>query len=284
MDRTEKVVRRSRYWLAGAWGLALLAGCDRPFPNVTAEPVAPSDIGPAPGVTQASTPNKRVQPLPSADSPAVQAAVRGLMDAAYGAAHFDASRACWMHAFETPNDRLDYCMKPAPPQVVAGEDGPQIYVLAYSDPDAGMYSQVDPGLMGLMAASLKADGSWAVLASSPAIDAGQSGDCACRDARLLQVGPSRYGWVSTEGGVWQGVAVQNYVIQIPVDGVFRNVSKIPRIVEGNQDEINVIDVDRHDNALAGMYPLRVTRKRGDAVVETRTVMFDAQAGEYPWRP
>ncbi|MGK2911375.1 MAG: hypothetical protein ACSLE1_16480 [Sphingobium sp.] len=283
MDRTEKVMRRSRYWLAGVCGLALLAGCNQSPSDGTAEPVAVSDGG-SPVAAQTSTPDKTTQPLPAADSPAVQAAINGLMNAAYGAAHYDADRACWMLSFETPNDTLDYCMKPASPQVVASEDGPQVYVLAYSDPDAGMYSQVDPGLMGLLAASLKTDGSWAVLASSPAIDAGQSGDCACRDARLLQVGPSRYGWVSTEGGVWQGVAVQNYVIQVPVDGGFRNVSRIPRITEGKQDEINIIDVDRQGNAVAGMYPLRVTRKRGDAVVETRTVMFDAGTGVYPWRP
>lgn len=48
MGRTGKMVRRSRYWLTGVCGLALLAGCDQPPSEVAAEPVAVSESGTSP--------------------------------------------------------------------------------------------------------------------------------------------------------------------------------------------------------------------------------------------
>ncbi|WP_093140220.1 hypothetical protein [Pseudoxanthomonas sp. GM95] len=220
--------------------------------------------------------------LPTADSQVVQATVKGLMDAAYGASHYDTARQCWTHAFETPNDTLDYCMKPAAPQVVAGADGAQVYLLAYSDPSADSYSQVDPGLKGLMAASLSADGQWKAIASSPAIDAGQAGDCGCRDARLQQVGPGLYGWLASEGGVWQGVAVIRETLTAPVGETFKQVATIPDT--GSDGGKLALQVDAQAAATAGFYPLVVTRTGGKAAVDRKVIPFDAGKGVYPWTP
>ncbi|WP_236621774.1 hypothetical protein [Luteimonas huabeiensis] len=264
--------------LAGALALAVLSACQ---PSPSAAGPAPADVA-GTAATRAPT----APPLaPAALEPAqVQSIVDGLLRSAYGADSFDASRGCWRHTFETGEEPQAYCMRVAEPRVVAGEQGPQVYVLTYSDPDAGLYSRVDPGLQGVFAAQAGADGTWTPLASSPAIDMGQNGDCGCRDSELIQVGPDRHGWLSVAGGVWQGVESSLYALQVPIDGAFRNVSRIPRASEDAPGEVNILGVDRNRAVVAGMYPLTVTRRRGDTLLDSRTVAFDPVQGAYPWTP
>ncbi|MCD9030247.1 hypothetical protein LDO32_00660 [Luteimonas sp. Y-2-2-4F] len=267
--------------LAGALALALLSACRPSPPEAGAAPVPAVE---APDAAAAQAPTATPPQATRLEPAQVQSIVDGLLRSAYGADSFDASRACWRHTFDAGAEPQDYCMRVAEPQVVAGEQGPQVYVLTYSDPEAGFYSLVDPGLQGLFAAQAGADGTWTTLASSPAIDMGQAGDCGCQDSELIQVGPGRYGWLSVAGGVWQGVESSLYALQVPLDGAFRNVSRIPRATESAPGETNVLEVDRDGTPVAGMYPLRVTRQRDQTVVDTREVAFDPARGVYAWTP
>lgn len=222
-------------------------------------------------------------PLPAFDSDVVKAAVKGMMDHAYGEAAFDAAKACWKTSFETPNDTLDYCMKAETPKVVRAGNGVQVYLLAYSDTSADLYSQVDPGLMGLMAASLEGN-RWTTLASTPKIDMGQTGDCGCRQAELVDVGPERHGWLSEEGGVWQGVPVKQYSLVVPIEGQFQQVASIPQTTESAQGQANAVELDQRGGVVSGMYPLHVKQMRDGKLVKTQSIAFDPQAGRYPWKP
>ncbi|WIH06910.1 hypothetical protein KHF85_12110 [Xanthomonas translucens pv. graminis] len=206
------------------------------------------------------------------------------MNSAYGAANFDSSRGCWRHSFQAGGDSMDYCMVAATPYVINSGDGARIYLQTHSDPQAGIYSQVDPGLEGLFFIGLGANQKWTALASSPAIDMGQAGDCGCSDSKVIDVGPNIHGWLSTVGGVWQGVQVTRYSLQVPMGGKIRDVSEIPRVSENSPDESNALEVDRDGKVVAGMYPIKVTQTRAGNVLGTRLVSYDERKGVYPWDP
>ncbi|EGD20029.1 hypothetical protein [Xanthomonas hortorum] len=218
------------------------------------------------------------------DSEELRSIVKEIMDSAYGANNFDASRSCWKYSFKAGSESLYYCMIGAVSKVSSDADGVKVYVQSHSDPQAEVYSQVDPGLEGLFFVGLDADKKVRVLASKPAIDMGQAGDCGCLDAKVIQVGPARYGWLSTTGGVWQGVQVTRYSLQVPVGSEIRDVSGIPRVSENTPDESIDLNVKSDGKVVAGMYPLEITRKRGDNVLETRLVSYDEVKGIYPWSP
>nr|WP_289987815.1 hypothetical protein [Xanthomonas arboricola]MDN0268613.1 hypothetical protein [Xanthomonas arboricola pv. pruni] len=207
-----------------------------------------------------------------------------VMDSAYGAKNFEATRSCWKYSFQAGSESLDYCMIGAVSKVSSDADGVKVYVQSHSDPQAEIYSQVDPGLEGLFFVGLDADKKVTVLASKRAIDMGQAGDCGCLDAKVIQVGPARYGWLSTTGGVWQGVQVTRYSLQVPLGSEIRDVSGIPRVSENTPDERIDLNVKSDGKVAAGMYPLEITRKRGDNVLETRLVSYDEAKGIYPWSP
>lgn len=218
------------------------------------------------------------------NSEELRSIVKEIMDSAYGANNFDASRRCWKYSFQAGNESLDYCIIGAISKVSSDADGVKVYVQSHSDPQAEIYSQVDPGLEGLFFVGLDADKKVTVLASKPAIDMGQAGDCGCLDAKVIQVGPARYGWLSTTGGVWQGVQVTRYSLQVPVGSEIRDVSGIPRVSENTPDESIDLNVKSDGKVVAGMYPLEITRKRGANVLETRLVLYDEAKGIYPWSP
>ncbi|MEQ7753882.1 hypothetical protein ABQZ69_03605 [Xanthomonas sp. WHRI 8391] len=220
----------------------------------------------------------------SIDPAKLTSIAKEVMDSAYGANNFDALRSCWKYSFQAGSESLDYCMIGAVSKVSSDADGVKVYVQSHSDPQAEIYSQVDPGLEGLFFVGLDADKKVTVLASKPAIDMGQAGDCGCLDAKVIQVGPARYGWLSTTGGVWQGVQVTRYSLQVPVGSEIRDVSGIPRVSENTPDERIDLNVKSDGKVVAGMYPLEITRKRGDNVLETRLVSYDEAKGIYPWSP
>ncbi|PPT75698.1 hypothetical protein XthCFBP4691_19710 [Xanthomonas theicola] len=206
------------------------------------------------------------------------------MDSVYGRNKFDSSRGCWHHSFQTGGDSIEYCMIAAKPEAINADGGIMIYLQAYSDPQAEIYSQVEPGLEGLFLIEVGAGKKWRVVASNPAIDRGQAGDCGCLDSKLIEVGPSRYGWLSTMGGVWQGIQATHYSLQVPIGSKIRDVSNIPRVRENSPGESNTLEVERNGEVVAGMYPLKVTLSRGDSVLETRLVAYDEKQGFYPWKP
>lgn len=263
--------------LACLLALGGLAGCDSASDDANAsahllgppEPLAP----PAPPAERRAL-----------DAAEVDAIVDAMLREAYGEDSFDAARGCWRHAFGDAAGAQDYCMRVATPAVVPGDWGPEVYVMTYSDPEAAPYALVDPGLQGLFAARVGTDGVWVPLAASPATDMGQAGDCGCRDSEVIQTGPGRYGWLSVVGDTWHGVESSLYALQVPSDGAFRDVSRIPRASEDAPGEINTLEVDRSGAPVAGMYPLKVTRRRGDTLLDTRAVTFDPVRGSYPWTP
>ncbi|MCD9030245.1 hypothetical protein LDO32_00650 [Luteimonas sp. Y-2-2-4F] len=268
---------RSTSPLACLLALGGLAGCDPASDdtaNASAHLLGPPDPLAPP-----------VQPADRAPSPAqVRAVVDAMLRSAYGEDSFDASRACWRHTFDGATGPRDYCMRVATPQVLPGERGPEVYVLTYSDPEAGRYAQDEPGLQGLFAAQASDDGTWTPLAASPAIGTGRAGDCGCRHDAAIEVGPGRYGWLSIAGDAWQGAESSAYALRIAEDGAFREVSRIPRASRDAPGEFNTLEVDRSGAPVAGMYPLKVTRRRGDTLLGTRAVAFDPARGSYPWTP
>ncbi|PPT73862.1 hypothetical protein XaplCFBP3122_18955 [Xanthomonas arboricola pv. populi] len=206
------------------------------------------------------------------------------MDSVYGATNFDPSRQCWKYEFQANSESLDYCMLGVVSKVSSDADGTTVYVQAHSDPQAEIYSQVDPGLQGLFVVGVEAGRKVKMLAAKPAIDMGQAGDCGCLDAKVIQVGPARYGWLSTSRGIWQGVQVTHYSLHVPLSAEIRDVSTISRVSEKSPNESNDLKVETGGKVIAGMYPLEVTRKRGSTILETRLVSYDEVKGIYPWNP
>lgn len=214
----------------------------------------------------------------------VKLLVKEVMNSAYGVGNFDPSRNCWKYEFKVGGDSLDYCMLGVVSKVSTEADDTKVYIQSHSDPQAEIYSQVDPGIEGLFVVGLDADKKIKVLAAKPATDMGQAGDCGCLNSKVIQVGPARYGWLSTAGGIWQGVQVARYSLQVPVGSEIRDVSGIPRVSEKSPDETNELAVKTDGKPIAGMYPLEITRKRGDTVLEKRLVSYDETKGVYPWSP
>ncbi|MCC4587460.1 hypothetical protein LL962_10170 [Xanthomonas sp. NCPPB 1067] len=254
-------------------------------------PVSSSDLrSPQPvadgGISEGKDPSAHVSGRsdPNLSSLVIEAVVANTLNSAYGASNFDPSRNCWKYEFQAGSESLDYCMIGAVSKVFSDADGTKVYVQAHSDPQAEIYSQVDPGLEGLFVAGLGDDNKIKMLAAKPAIDMGQAGDCGCLDAKIIQVGPGRYGWLSTAGGIWQGVQVTRYSLQVPIGGEIREVSGIPRVSENAPGETNDLNVKADGQVVAGMYPLEVMRKRGETKLETRLVAYDEAKGIYPWDP
>lgn len=280
---------RTRVSLLSLCLLAGLAACNADAPaTATADAAAaPTDASSAPVATDAAT-TADAAPAAATATPVelapaqLQAVVDGMLKQAYGADAFNAGKSCWTHTFETPNDELEYCMKVGKPQVVATSTGTQVYFQTTSDWNAGLYSQVDPGLRGLFAATVSADGKWEKLAASPALDQGEGGQCGCENDTLVQVGPERHGWKGLAGGMWQGVAVTSNTLYVPMDGSFVDVSGIPNMTEGNQAESTEIAIDTTGTPVDGFYPVKATVMRDGKATGTTVVAFDPQKKTYPW--
>lgn len=278
---TRALPARHALWL----GVCLVAGltaCKAQPP--AGEPSAtPADsAAAAPATTAAATPTAAAPVALSAEQ--LQAVVDGMLRKAYGEKAFNAGTGCWSHSFEGANDTLDYCMKPDTPKVVAAASGTQVYFQTYSDPNADTYSLVDPGLRGAFAATVTADGKWTPLAATAAIDQGQAGDCGCRDAQLVQVGPDRHGWLGTAGGTWQGVSVTQYTLLVPVNGTFRDVSRIAQSTEDSPSEVVKIQIDPTGTPVDGFYPIKATRQGDGAAAATSVIAFDPKQQVYPGAP
>lgn len=285
-------IGRTRVSLLSLCLMAGLTACNADAPASADAAAVPADASTAAAATpttdaairaEAASAPATATAAPVELAPAqLQAVVDDMLKQAYGADAFNADKRCWTHAFETPNDELEYCMKVGKPQVVATSAGTQVYFQTTSDWNAGLYSQVDPGLRGLFAATVAADGTWQKLAASPALDQGEGGQCGCENDTLVQVGPERHGWKGLAGGMWQGVAVTSNTLYVPMDGSFVDVSGIPNVTEGNQTESTEIAIDTTGTPVDGFYPIKATVMRDGKGTGTTVVAFDPQKKTYPW--
>ncbi|WP_223214437.1 hypothetical protein [Xanthomonas cucurbitae] len=210
--------------------VATIAACNPQGGALQEQADLPTTASPANSNVPASAPvsvRNHISPNPSE----VKSLVKEVMNSAYGVGNFDPSRNCWKYELKVGEDSLDYCMIGVVSKVSTETDGAKIYVQSHSDPQAEIYSQVDPGIEGLFVVGSDVDKKIKVLAAKPATDMGQAGDCGCLNSKVIQVGPARYGWLSTAGGIWQGVQVTRYSLQVPVGSEIRDVSGIPRVSE-----------------------------------------------------
>ncbi len=225
-------------------------------------------------------------PKPAAASATNQEAiVRDVMRAQYGD-NYDAQRDCWPTTYDDGNDSFDYCMRPAKATTVETPAGKQLLFLAHNiqdfdaKPRRYSYSRLDPGLIGLFALSLDAQGGWTVRAATKAEPFGMEGDCGCNDTQPTRLGRDDYGWILRSGGVWQGVVVSDFSVYAPIQGKYASVGTFADIAEDEQAVSHRVTVDA-SNPHAPHYPLIVVTVREQREVGRETVAFDAKRMRYP---
>lgn len=216
----------------------------------------------------------------AAPAPNVNAIVKAVMEDQYGK-QYDAKHACWVFAHTTEQgDDLTYCMQPGKPELVDTAKGKQLFVYAANaydikDNDRYTYSQTDPGLMGAFQVSVDAKGEWTFVAMDNAMEFGTNGYCGCNKADFVKLSnQGDYGWVFVSGGVWQGKVVADYSIVTPRKGGFVDISRIPQTTSYEQDTTYELKVAERPGA--GLFPLVVTKIKGNAKVQDITVAFDAK--------
>jgi len=203
--------------------------------------------------------------------------VMNVMDEQYGK-KFNEKYQCWDFVATDIEDK-QYCMKPSTAKLVSSKTGKSIYFYAanradISDDLAYSYSSVDPGLFGAFKLLIDESGAWSYAAASKAMDFGSMGQCGCDQAEFLKLGAGDYyGWMFSSGGIWQGIAVLNYEIVAPLNGVFANISKIPEIREEDQDTTYQIKLDDSD-ATKKAFPLLVSKQKNGKAQEKLLVPFD----------
>lgn len=210
--------------------------------------------------------------------------VKAVMQDQYGK-QYDAKHGCWVFTHTTEQgDDLTYCMQPGKPELVDTAKGRQLFLRAANaydikDDDRFTYSQTDPGLMGAFQVSLDAKGGWTFLAMDPAMEFGTGGYCGCNKAGFVKLSnQGDYGWLFVSGGAWQGKVVADYSIVMPRDGGFADVSRIPQTPSKEQDVTYELKIAERPGA--GLFPLRVTKTRGNAKVEDLTVNYDPKERVY----
>jgi hypothetical protein len=190
-----------------------------------------------------------------------------IMRAEYGP--LDAS-AC--HRYVDDSTGLQYCMRVDLDDIhVVGERS--LFFMAHSDPTTGDYASVDPGVMATYEVLLK-DGREEIVAKNKAMTIGAAGSCQCEQAQFLEMGPhSRFGWLFTYGGTWQGTASYTYAIIAPVGSEFRNISEIPQIEEDQQQVTYSISVTPSLQS-EGLYPLDISKSLDGKRVQRMKVEYD----------
>jgi hypothetical protein len=201
---------------------------------------------------------------------------------------YDAKHSCWSFAHTSEQSKgasLTYCMRPGHPEVVDTASGKQLYLYAadandITDNNSYMYSQNDPGLMGAFKIQLDAKGNWTLLAFDNAMEFGTQGNCGCNDAKFVKLSnQGTYGWLFASGGTWEGTTVANYSILVARKDGIVDISKIPQVTEAAQDIQYDVEV-APDQRKTGMFPLTVTKKKGDSKIGTLQVNFDPKAFTY----
>lgn len=215
----------------------------------------------------------------------VNAIVTAVMKDQYGD-QYDAKHSCWSFAHTSEQGHsLSYCMRPGRPEVVDTAAGKQLYLYAanvydINDDNRYVYSHVDPGLMGAFKIQLDAKGGWTYLVLDNAMEFGTTGYCGCNDARFVKLSNhGDYGWLFVSGGTWQGTTVADYSILVAHKGNFVDISNIPQITEKEQDIQYDVEV-APDQRNTGMFPLNVTKTKGNTKVGTFQVNFDPKAFNY----
>lgn len=228
-----------------------------------------------------ATVSNTLPPPANLSSEEISSIVEGLLRQAYGEENYEADTGCWHHRFTAGDEELDYCMKAEAAHVVSAASGTQIYFQTYSDPQAGTYALVNPGLRGLFAASVSDSGKWTPLAITAAMDQGQAGDCGCLDAKLIAVGPDRYGWLSSSVGDWSGEIRSSHQLDVPVGNVFRTAATITGEANGENSKQPRITMVSTGAVSGGLYPIEVTRHAEGGNDSKVTISFDPVQNIYP---
>lgn len=209
--------------------------------------------------------------------------VNAVMKEQYGD-KFNAKYLCWEFSTESDGRASNYCMQPAPAELVDTKTGKQLYLRAASVPDIAddsryEYNQIDPGRMGVFNLRIEDDGSWTYLAANKAMAFGTVGYCGCDQAKLVKLSNDGvHGWMFVSGGVWQGIVVSHHSIVAPLNGAFMDLSAIPEIPEDEQTTKYEIDVDAKTSD--GLFPLRVAKLESGKKLEEITVSFDTRSSRY----
>lgn len=223
--------------------------------------------------------------LPAPSSLDMDAIVKAVMNDQYGN-QYDTKHACWTFAHTNEQgDEATYCMRPGDAKVIDSAKGKQLYFYAANaydihDDNRYAYSQNDPGLMGAFKIQLDAKGGWTYLALDNAMDFGTAGYCGCNKASFVKLSnQGDYGWLFVSGGIWQGTVVSDYSIVMAHNAGFVDISKIPQTRESAQNtKYDVKVASEHPGP--GLFPLNVTKAKGNTKLEEFQVSFDPKKFTY----
>ncbi|MEW6644961.1 MAG: hypothetical protein AB1586_30955 [Pseudomonadota bacterium] len=215
----------------------------------------------------------------------VDAIVKAVMNNQYGT-QYDAKHTCWTYTHTSKQgDDITYCMRPGLPELVETAKGKLLFISAANaydirDDNRYAYSQSQPGLMGAFTIGIDTKGPWTYAALNNAMEFGSGGYCGCNKASFVKLSnQGDYGWLFVSGGAWNGTVVADYSILMPRKGDFADISRIPQIQEGGQDikyELKVAS----DRPGAGLFPLVVTKIKGNVAIEDIQVNFDSKKFAY----
>jgi hypothetical protein len=255
--------------------LLLISGCG----SVESSGAAPADTTPdsdlastAPGVQGVEISDRRITEI-----------VDAVMKEQYGD-KFNTRYLCWEFSAESDRQTLNYCMKPGQAELVDTKTGKQVYiradnVLDIKDDPRYQYSQIDPGRMGAFNLRIANDGSWTYLAADKEMAFGTVGYCGCDQAKLVRLNNEGvHGWMFASGGVWQGIVVSHHSIVAPLNGVFGDLSAIPKIPEDEQAINYEIAVEATTGD--GFFPLQVTKFQSGEKLEQLIINFDTESSRY----
>lgn len=254
----------------------IMMGCEQKLPADAASENAGQVTGNTAGIPTPAT------PVAIADAE-LNAIVKQVMTEQYGS--YDVKQACWDYVAKANDADQHYCMKPSMPKLIESKNGRAIYFYTFNRTDindnpAYQYGAVHSGLMGAYKLSVDAAGDWKYASLNKDMDFGSMGYCGCSDAKFVKLGAADYyGWMFTSGGTWQGITVANHEIVAPQGDTFKNISRVPRIREDEQDisyEIKLVDSDNTKK----IFPLLVSKQKNAAQVEELLVNFDENEWVY----
>lgn len=268
--------------------LILLASACKPVSQVATEvtPVQSTTVEATrrgdelPVATQPEYPKATSLDIPPADTTVI---IKAVMNQQYGD-HFDAKLGCWPHTAELINDSYDYCMRPGAPHLLDINGEKHLYFSAVNRMDIlndprYSYGHISPGLMGAFKVKIESPAQWKLLAASKELDLGSGGNCGCKNAKFVQLGPTYYGWMFASGGVWQGLAVFKHSLIASHGDQFEDISSIPQVTEDEQDteyEMQIDDTNRNIE----VFPLLLTKTKPGIKSETFKISFDHERWQY----
>jgi len=223
---------------------------------------------------------------PAAADANTSSIITAVLKDAYGA-NFDTKRSCWAYTEKDDSGDVGYCMQPGTSEVINTQGGKQLYLTANSfvgpsDDGKYIYDHTQPGLMGVFQVKLDGKGGWSYVVAKKDLEYGTAGVCGCDKAKLIKLNAKGdYGWLFSNGGMWQGTIVSTYSIVVAINGAYQDISSLPEITEKDQNteyDLKFIDLPTRDK----FYPIKVTAKnrKSGAVVRDYLVHYDAKTQMY----